>query len=133
MVKESRGKVVRNKDQGGIFIRYVKSFGHALAGLKYSFLNEHNTVIIFFAIIITTIGGFYFNVNNYEWLFIITSFGMVLGCELVNGAVEATIDLVTSDYHPLAKIAKDLASSATLIFSLTSFIGALIIFIPKIF
>ena len=46
--------------------------------------------------------------------------------------IEAAVDLTTSEIKPLAKIAKDAASSATLILSITSFIGALIIFIPKI-
>ena len=58
--------------------------------------------------------------------------GAVTACEMINSAIEATIDLVTSDIKPLAKIAKDAASSATLILSITSLIGALIIFIPRI-
>ena len=51
---------------------------------------------------------------------------------MLNTSIEATIDLITTETHPLAKIAKDTASSATLIFSFVAFIGALIIFLPKI-
>ena len=51
---------------------------------------------------------------------------------MINTAIEALVDLETTKYHPLAKIAKDTASSATLIFSIAAFIGALLIFIPKI-
>ena len=60
------------------------------------------------------------------------SIGMVSATEMINTSIEAVVDLETQKYHPLAKIAKDTASSATLIFSITAFIGALIIFLPKI-
>ena len=53
-------------------------------------------------------------------------------CELINSAIEATVDLVTIEKHPLAKIAKDCASGASLILSFMSLIIACIIFIPKI-
>ena len=83
------------------------------------------------AIIITTILGFLLNINKIEWCFIIVCYGLVFGCELINSALEATVDLVTLERKPLAKIAKDCASGATLIFSLMSLIIGLLIFIPK--
>lgn len=125
-------KVLRNKDKGNALERYIKSFFHALDGIKYAIIYEHNMIIIVSAIIVVTIAGFYFNLNDYEWLFCIIMFGLVAGSEMINTAIEAVVDLETIKVHPLAKIAKDTASSATLIFSLASFIGALIIFIPKI-
>ena len=133
MDMESQDKVKRCKDSGSVLERYKKSFMHALDGIKYAIKNEHNFIIIIIAIIITTICGFIFKINTYEWLFVITVFGLVFGCELLNSAIEAAIDLETTEIHPLAKIAKDCGSGATLIFSIMSFIGALIIFIPKIF
>lgn len=125
-------KVLRNKDTGNFLVRYVKSFFHAIDGIRYSIINEHNMIIIIFAIIVVVCAGFYFNLNDYEWLFCIVMFGMVSGSEMINTAIEALVDLETTKIHPLAKIAKDTASSATLIFSITALIGAIIIFIPKI-
>ena len=57
---------------------------------------------------------------------------MVLALELVNTAIERTVDLVTKDYHDLAKAAKDVAAGAVLIMSMFSVIIGLIIFIPKL-
>lgn len=125
-------KVSRNKDKGNALERYIKSFFHALEGIKYAFIYEHNMVIIVLAIIVVTIAGFCFNLSDYEWLFCIVMFGMVSGSEMINTAIEAVVDLETIKEHPLAKIAKDTASSATLLFSVTAFIGAIIIFAPKI-
>ena len=65
-------------------------------------------------------------------LILFFAISLVVICEMFNTAIEKAIDMVTNEYHPLAKIAKDTASSATLIFSITAFIGALIIFLPKI-
>lgn len=93
---------------------------------------EHNMIIIIVAALVTTMAGIYFNLNPYEWLFCITMFGCISATEFINTAIEAAIDLTTTEYNKLAKIAKDTASSATLILCVTAFIGALIIFVPKI-
>lgn len=125
-------RVLRNKDKGNFLVRYIKSFFHALDGIRYAIIYEHNMIIIVLAIIVVTIAGFYFNLSDYEWLFCIIMFGMVSGSEMINTAIEAVVDLETIKEHPLAKIAKDTASSATLLFSITALIGALVIFMPKI-
>jgi diacylglycerol kinase len=49
----------------------------------------------------------------------------------VNTAVEAVVDLVTEERHPLAKIAKDTAAGAVLIAAIMAAIVGLIIFVPK--
>ncbi len=124
-------KEIRSGIKGNHFIRYKKSFENAINGIIYAIKYEHNFIIIVSAIIITTILGFLLNINKIEWCFIIVCYGLVFGCELINSALEATVDLVTLERKPLAKIAKDCASGATLIFSLMSLIIGLLIFIPK--
>jgi diacylglycerol kinase (ATP) len=57
---------------------------------------------------------------------------LVLGTELINTAIEATIDLVSPDYHPLAKVAKDTASASVFVYSLVAFIIGCMIFIPRL-
>lgn len=130
---ESKEKLTRNKDTGNFFVRYFKSFCHAIDGIVYSIRYEHNMIIILLAAIVTILMGYYFEIALYEWLFCILIIGAIAACELINTAIEALVDLVTHKMHPLAKIAKDTASSATLILSLTALIGGLIIFLPKIF
>ena len=125
-------RILRNKDAGNFLVRYYKSFCHALSGIWYALKCEHNMIIIFVAAIVVVTAGLFLNLSAYEWLFCIMSFGMVSATEMINTSIEAVVDLETQKYHPLAKIAKDTASSATLIFSITAFIGALIIFLPKI-
>ena len=122
----------RNKEKGNTLERYAKSFIHAIEGFIYCLNVEHNMVIIVTCSIIVTIFGFAFGIKPYEWLFIISMCGAITACEMINSSMEAAIDLTTTEIHPLAKIAKDTASSATLILCITAFIGGCIIFIPKV-
>ena len=123
---------LRNKDTGTPVQRYKKSFLHAIDGIIYAMKYEHNMVIILLATLVTVSLGLLLKISTTEWLFCILVIGLVAGAEMINTAIEAVVDLETLKTHPLAKIAKDTASSATLVFSMTALIGGLIIFIPKI-
>lgn len=131
MKQVSKEKIVRNKDKGNQIERYIKSFFHAVDGIIYTTLHEHNMIIMILATIVVVIAGFMFSISTYEWLFCIGIIGAVIATEMINTAIEALVDLVTSELHPLAKIAKDTSSSASLVLSIVAFIGALIIFLPK--
>ena len=52
--------------------------------------------------------------------------------EIVNTAIERTVDLVTKEYEELAKIAKDVAAAAVLVMSMFSVVIGIIIFLPKL-
>lgn len=129
MNSKLQDKQTRSGIKGNHLERYIKSFINALNGIKYAIKYEHNFIIIITAIIITCILGIIFKITHIEWCIIIICFGLVFGCELINSALEATVDLVTIERKPLAKIAKDCASGATLIFSIMSLIIGIIIFI----
>ena len=114
------------------FKRLFKSFRYAFDGLKYAFKYEQNILVHTLATILVVIAGIYFKISQIEWLAIILIIGLVIATELINTSIEATIDLVTQETHPLAKIAKDTAAAAVLVFGLTAIIIGFIIFVPKI-
>jgi diacylglycerol kinase len=89
-------------------------------------------IIILICFIIAVTCGFIFKIKLYEWLFVLIVSGCIATCEMINSSIEAIVDLITIKEHPLAKIAKDTASGASLILCFTALIGGLIIFIPKI-
>ena len=132
MKQVSEEKIVRNKDKGNQLERYIKSFFHAVDGIIYTTLHEHNMIIMILATIVVVIAGFIFSISAYEWLFCVVIIGAIIATEMINTAIEALVDLVTSEIHPLAKIAKDTAASASLVLSIAAFIGSLIIFLPKV-
>lgn len=77
--------------------------------------------------------GLLTGLSSTEWVLIIMLIGGMLALELMNTAIERTVDLVTDEYHPLAKQAKDLAAGAVFIFAVASAIIGCIVFIPKWF
>lgn len=56
--------------------------------------------------------------------------GLVLATETLNTAVEVLVDLVTREYHPLARTAKDLAAGAVLLTAVVALVVALLALLP---
>ena len=127
MTKISRDDI---KKRG--FGRFLKSFGYSIDGLKYAYKYEQSMLIHVIATVGVLIANIVFHIKPVEWLITFIAIGMVLAAELINTAIEAVVDLVTLEIHPLAKIAKDTARSATLILCITALIGGLIIFLPRV-
>ncbi len=111
----------------------LHSFRYALQGIIHAFLKERNMKIHVVISILVMIVGMAVKLTPMEWLFIVFAIGGVITLELLNTAIERLVDLVTPDFHPLAKQAKDVSAGAVLIFSIVAVIIGLIIFIPKIF
>ena len=112
--------------------RLVDSFQFAWQGVRFAFLHEQNFRIHVVMAVLAICAGLFFGINIEEWAVLIVIMGIVLAAELFNTAIEATIDLQTTELHPLAKIAKDSASAAVLILSVVAFVVGLIIFIPRL-
>jgi undecaprenol kinase len=112
--------------------KLFKSFSHAYRGLKVSLAEEQNLRLEFVAGVIAMLMGIYLRLSYFEWIVLFITIGLVIGSELFNTALEKTVDLVSPEFHPLAKKAKDAAAAAVLIFSIMSVIVALFLFIPKL-
>ncbi|WP_144462887.1 diacylglycerol kinase family protein [Siminovitchia fortis] len=114
------------------FGRLVDSFTYAIQGLWHAVKTEKNFQIHLTAALIVSICGFAFRLSKVEWLFILICIFGMFSLELLNSAIEKTIDLVTEEIRPLAKQAKDMAAGAVLIYAVMTVVIGLIIFIPKI-
>ena len=125
-------KVKRRKDTGSILKRYIKSFCHAVDGIIYAIENEMNILIMMIATLVAFALSFFLNISKIELCLVVICIGVVMVSELINSAIEACVDLETTEKHPLAKIAKDCASGASLIASIMALFVGCIIFIPKI-
>ena len=112
--------------------RFINSFKYSFDGLAYAIKNEQSILIMVIFLITVILGGWFFNITLLEWFFILFAIGLVLGTELLNTSIEATIDLISPKIHPLAKIAKDTASASVFVYSTIAFIIGCLIFVPKI-
>lgn len=96
--------------------KFIKSVPHAFRGIMSLIKNENNFRIHLLAVIVVIISGFLIGFSEGEWLAVILTMGGVLALEAVNTAIETIIDLVSPEYHILAKKAKDVAAGAVLLF-----------------
>lgn len=112
--------------------KLINSFKYAFEGIFAALKAEKNMKIHIIIMILVIILGIVLKISRIEWIICIILFGFVISLELVNTAIETTVDLITQEKNPKAKIAKDVAAGAVLIASITSAIIGLIIFVPKI-
>ncbi|NLC48525.1 MAG: diacylglycerol kinase family protein [Tenericutes bacterium] len=112
--------------------KFLNSFKYPIKGLKYAYRNEQNLAVDVGIAIVVLVLGFILKINPIEWAILCLTIGLVISCELINTAIEAVVDLVTEDYHPLAKVAKDTSAAAVFIFAIVSVIVGIIIFLPKL-
>ena len=73
------------------------------------------------------------DLSQMEWIIIILCVTLVWVSEMINSAIEYTVDLCSPEFHPLAKKAKDVAAGAVTVMAIVAAIIGLIIFIPKCF
>lgn len=114
-------------------ITFLKSFKHAFRGIALS-LEERNMQFHVLAVFGVTMAGVYFDLNMYEWLFILMAFGFVMTAEILNTAIESVCNNLRDDLnlsYKATRNARDIASGGVLISAIISLIVALIIFMPK--
>ena len=108
------------------------SFRYAFEGLFDLIKSQPNAKIHLLAATLTIIAGFYFSISRTEWLLITLAIASVLSAEAFNTALEYLVDLVSPDYHLLAKKTKDVAAAGVLIMAIGAAIIGLIIFLPHL-
>lgn len=111
----------------------VKSFGYAFNGIKTLLNDEHNSRIHLVAMIAVVILGFVFGITATEWCVVALCCGGVLMAEAMNSAIEAIADLVSPEFHPLIKKAKDVGAAGVLMMAIAAATAGLIIFLPYLF
>lgn len=109
----------------------VKSFYYASRGLVEALKTERNIQIHSIVTVVVILAGLFFSLNWMEWLFILVAIVGTITLELVNSAIERVVDLVTKEYHPLARQAKDIAAGAVFLYAIFSCLVGIIIFLPK--
>lgn len=113
--------------------KLIFSFKYAFEGIITTIKEERNMFIHFLIAIIVVITGVYVRLSLNEWLICLLLFALVFSLELINTAIENTVDLVTTKKNKKAKIAKDAAAGAVLIAAIFASIIGIIIFLPKFF
>lgn len=110
--------------------KYLRSFGYAFEGILTA-SKEQNFRSHLLSAVIVLIAGFFTGLSRVEWFIVLLLIALMFALEMVNTAIERVVDLASTELHPLAKQAKDIAAGAVLVFAVFSAIIGLLIFIPK--
>ncbi|MCI5050749.1 MAG: diacylglycerol kinase family protein [Candidatus Pacebacteria bacterium] len=111
----------------------LRSAKNSLRGFRVLMRNEYNLYIQLFFAAIAIAFGFVFEISLTEWAIQIAVIGLVIFSELVNTAIEKTMDLVHPNYDERVRDIKDLASGSVLFMVIVSIAAGLLIYIPKVF
>ena len=110
----------------------ISSFKYAFQGRFSALKTERNLKIHVTIMILVIIAGIVLKISKIEWIICIILFGLVIGGEMFNSAIETVVDIAMPDINPKAKFAKDAAAGAVLVFAIASAIIGFMIFGPKL-
>ncbi len=108
------------------------SFGYAFSGLAYCFRTQRNFRIHLSIALAAALLGVLLGLSGVEWAVFVAMVVLVLVAEMVNTMVESLVDMVTTEYHPLAKVAKDVAAGVVLLTAIGAVAVGLLIFLPRL-
>ena len=92
-----------------------QSFNHAAEGVIHALRTQRNLWIHFTLAAAVLVAAVAFGVSRIELMVLLLAITFVLVAELVNTAIEAAVDVASTSFDPMAKLAKDIAAGAVLI------------------
>jgi len=112
--------------------KFIAGFGFAFRGLWHAISTQINMKVHISIAIISIALGIILHISAVEFAIIFLAIAGVLITEMFNTVIELCVDLTSPAYHPLAKIAKDVAAGAVLLSAIMSIIIALFILGPHL-
>jgi diacylglycerol kinase (ATP) len=95
----------------------IDSFNYAFEGIIHVLRTQRNMRLHFLVAFVVVVVAVVVNVTKLELIVLLISIAFVLITEMINSAIEAAIDIATTSFDPMAKLAKDIAAGAVLIAS----------------
>jgi diacylglycerol kinase (ATP) len=112
--------------------RVFDSFNYAFEGIIHVLRTQRNMRIHFAIAFIVLVVALIVNVGKLELIALLISITFVLIAEMLNSAVEGAIDIATTSFDPMAKLAKDVAAGAVLIASTNALAVGYLVFAGKV-
>ncbi|HEX6540561.1 MAG TPA: diacylglycerol kinase family protein [Ktedonobacterales bacterium] len=111
---------------------FLRSFVYAWQGLVYAIRTQRNARVHAAIGAGAIVLGLVLRISPVEFAMIFVAITLVFIAEMFNTVAEACVDLATREYHPLAKIAKDVAAGAVLLNAILSVIIGILVFGPHL-
>lgn len=111
--------------------RPLDSFRYASDGVLHCFRTQRHMQIHFLMLILVLVSGLMLNIDSRDMLILLLCICFVMVTELLNTAVETVVDMISPQYNPLAKLAKDVAAGSVLVASTTALMAGLLVFVDS--
>lgn len=108
------------------------SFQNAFAGVWWALTTQPNFRIHIFLSLLALGLSWILDISPVEWAVILFAIVLGLGSEMINTALEAMTDLITTEWRKEAKIAKDVAAGMMLMVAFGALMVGLVILGPKL-
>ena len=112
--------------------KFIAGFGFAFSGLWYAIRTQVNMKVHLALAILALALGIALRISAVEFALVFVAIGVVMVADMFNTVIEMCVDLASPSYHPLAKIAKDVAAGAVLLSAIMAIIIALFVFGPHL-
>jgi diacylglycerol kinase (ATP) len=110
----------------------LESANFAFEGIIHVLRTQRNMRIHLFAATVVLIAGLATDVDRLELIALLLAIAFVLIAEMINTAIEAAIDVATTAFDPMAKLAKDIAAGAVLIATINAIAIGYLVFSGQI-
>jgi diacylglycerol kinase (ATP) len=110
----------------------LQSFNFAFEGIIHVLRTQRNMRIHFAIAVAVLIAALALGVRRLELVALLLAISFVLIAEMLNTALEAGIDVATTSFDPLAKLAKDIAAGAVLIATVNAAAVGYLVFVERI-
>ena len=112
---------------------WFETLNCAIEGIIHAVKTERHMKAHFIIAAIVLSLSLFLDIDGQDFVLLILSITFVIFAELINTAIEHTVDLVQEDYHPLAKAAKDVAAGGVLVASIGALVMGYIILSKPVF
>ena len=117
---------------GSLWQQERRSFGYAGQGIRHAWETQrHLRVHVGLGLLAVGL-GLALGIGTGEWAALLTVMTVVIALELLNTVVEAAVDLASPQFHPKAKVAKDVAAGAVLVSAMGATLVGAVIFLPRL-
>jgi diacylglycerol kinase (ATP) len=113
-------------------VSLIDSFNFAFQGVIHAVRTQRNMRIHLLIAVVVLIAAVAVGVTQMELIALILVIAFVLITEMINSSLEAAIDVATTSFDPMAKLAKDMAAGAVLISTVTAVAVGFLIFDDRI-
>lgn len=111
---------------------FLTGFRFAFEGILFAFRTQRNLRVHLTVAIVVLLLAAWLQLAPIEWSLLLIVMGLVIVLEIVNTAIEQTVDRIGRERHPLAKAAKDAAAGAVLVAAILAVAVGLLLLGPPL-